>query len=481
MLTKLNVINNEKVASTSGKLFQTHNPAHQSEVVASYPLSEPIDMLSAVDAAQTALPGWRATPIPARAAILRKAARLLVERVNPVSEHFTREEGKTLPEARMETLRAAEILEYFSGQGRYPIGEMYPAETPKNQLYSLREPVGIVGLITPWNFPIAIPTWKLAPALLYGNAVILKPASAAPGPACDLVECLLDAGLPAGVVNLVMGSGSSLGNVLLTDERINAVSFTGSEEVGTRLRTDNAGKKKLQMELGGKNPLVILADANLEKAVNAVIFGAFWSAGEKCTATSRLIVEKPVLEQVLEMLVKKIKELKVGDGLIDGIQICPLINRQAVNTVADICRAGETAGAELLVGGNILSEGEYADGCYFAPSLYHLPKPEGPLWTEELFGPVCAVVSADSPEQALALANDTRFGLVASVYTQSLPSAQEFIQGFHTGIVQINRATTGADVHVPFGGIKQSGSGGREQGLAAREFYTNLKTVYLEW
>jgi acyl-CoA reductase-like NAD-dependent aldehyde dehydrogenase len=482
MIERKNLINGKQVAATYGKTFVTKNPAHLSETVASYQMSDIADVSSAIAAARAAFAEWSAVPMPARGGYLRKAARILASRVGEVAREFTREEGKTLGEATGETNRAAEILEYFAGQARYPMAENYPPETPGNLLYTTREPLGVVGLITPWNFPIAIPAWKLAPALLYGNTVVIKPASSAPAPAYALVEALTEAGIPDGVINLVTGSGALLGTAITNDDNVAAISFTGSEEAGNEIYQHAAlSRKKVQMELGGKNAVVILADADVDKAVEQSAFGAYWSAGQKCTATSRIIVAAPVHDQVVEKLVKLIGKLKVGDGLADGVQISPLIDRKAVAHVTELCEEGVAGGAKCLIGGKMLTKGDYSDGCYFAPSLYELDKPEGALWEEELFGPVAVVIRAQDAEEALELANNTRYGLVTSIFTQSLHWAHYFAQGLQTGIVQINRATVGADVHVPFGGIKASGSGGKEQGLAAREFYTKVKTVYVEW
>jgi acyl-CoA reductase-like NAD-dependent aldehyde dehydrogenase len=482
MIERKNWINGKWVDATYGKTFVTKNPAHLNETIATYQLSDIADVTAAIAAARAAFAGWSAVPLPVRGGYLRKAARILASRVAEVAREFTREEGKTLGEATGETNRAAEILEYFAGQARYPLAETYPPEVPGNMLYTTREPLGVVGLITPWNFPIAIPAWKLAPALLYGNTVVLKPASSAPAPAYALVEALTEAGIPDGVINLVTGSGALLGTAITNNDDVAAISFTGSEDAGNDIYQHAAlSRKKVQMELGGKNAAVILADADVDKAVEQAAFGAFWSAGQKCTATSRIIVEAPVYDTVVEKLVTLIGKLKVGDGLTEGMQISPLIDRKAVAHVADLCEEGVAGGARCLIGGTMLTEGEYSDGCYFAPSLYELEKPEGALWEEELFGPVAVIIKAKDADDALTLANTTRYGLVASVFTQSLHWAHRFAQGLQTGIVQINRPSVGADVHVPFGGIKASGSGGKEQGLAAREFYSKLKTVYVEW
>jgi alpha-ketoglutaric semialdehyde dehydrogenase len=482
MIERKNLINGKLVDATYGKTFTTRNPAHLSETIASYQMSDIADVSNAIAAAKAAFGGWSALPLPVRGGYLRKAARILTSLVAEVAREFTREEGKTLGEATGETNRAAEILEYFAGQARYPLADNYPPETPGNMLYTMREPLGVVGLVTPWNFPIAIPTWKMAPALLYGNTVVIKPASSAPAPAYALVEALTEAGIPDGVINLITGSGALLGTAITNSPDIAAISFTGSEEAGNDIyQHATLSRKKVQMELGGKNAVVILADADLDKAVEQAVFGAYWSAGQKCTATSRIIVEAPVYDIVVEKLLARIGKLKVGDGLTEGVQISPLIDRKALSHVADLCEEGVAMGAKCLIGGSMLTDGRYSDGCYFAPSLYELAQPEGALWEEELFGPVAAVIRAKDPAEALELANTTRYGLVASVFTQSLHWTHYFAQGLQAGIVQINRATTGADVHVPFGGMKASGSGGREQGLAAREFYTRLKTVYLEW
>jgi alpha-ketoglutaric semialdehyde dehydrogenase len=418
-------------------------------------------------------------PAPARGEILRKAAELLDQRAEAVGRDLTREEGKTLAEGIGETKRAVAILRYYAGQTLEPDGETYPSISPVTFLYARREPVGVVAAITPWNFPIAIPAWKIAPALAYGNTVVWKPAEIVPLTAVHFLRALVDAGLPPGVLNLVLGKGSEVGTVLTTHDGVDAVTFTGSNPVGRAIQMQAIQHgKKVQLELGGKNPAVVLADANLDHAAEHVARGAFLSAGQKCTATSRVIVEQPVVKEFQERLVALIEGWKLGDPLDTATRVGPVVSRDQLETVTGYLDAGAKEGGRVLTGGKRATN--LGDGYYVQPTVITDLSRDSKVAREEIFGPVAAIVPAASYDEAVRLANDTPFGLTSSLFTTDLSRALKFAQEIRTGVVKINQESAGLEYHVPFGGMKESSSGSREQGKAAREFFTQWKTVYLD-
>jgi len=474
-----NYINGEWRASASGETFENRNPARASEVIGHFAASSAEDVEAAVAAASEAALGWAETSAIARANILYKASEILAARVQEVGRDLTREEGKTLKEGIGETTRAVQILRYFAGEAQQPIGEHYPSTNPTTMLYTLREPLGVTGIITPWNFPIAIPAWKIAPALAFGNTVIFKPASYTPLCAVHLVEALAEAGLPAGVLNLVTGSAGKVGDPLVRDERVVAISFTGSNDVGQEIRRAATERgAKVQLELGGKNPAIVMADADIDHAIQQVINGAMMSTGQKCTATSRAIVDRRIATELTERLAKQIASLKVGDPLADGTTIGPLISADAAERVHGEAVRAKDAGVARLTGGG--RPDELADGHFLTPALFADVDPASRLGQEELFGPVLGVIPVDDIDEAIAVANQVRYGLSASLFTRDLGRALEFVRRIHAGIVHVNSETAGAEPHVPVGGYKGSSSYSREQGKAAREFYTQIKTVYLD-
>jgi aldehyde dehydrogenase (NAD+) len=433
----------------------------------------------AVAAAHAAVAGWRATPAPGRGDILRKAADLLEARAADVGRDLTREEGKTLAEGIGETRRAVQILRYYAAQTLEPDGETYPSHSANTFLYARREPVGVVSAITPWNFPIAIPAWKIAPALAYGNSVVWKPAELVPLTAVHLVQALVDAGLPDGVLNLVIGKGSEVGDVLVTHDAVQAITFTGSNAVGRALQRKAIERgKKVQLELGGKNPAVVLDDADLDLAAEQVARGAFLSAGQKCTATSRVIVEAAVLQPFQERLAALAETWKLGDPLEADTRVGPLVSADQLQSVTDYLDIARQEGGRALAGGS--RPDHLGDGYYIKPTVLTDVGPESRVVREEIFGPVAAVLSAGSYDEAVALANDTRYGLCASVFTNDLTRALRFADDIHAGVVKINQESAGLEFHVPFGGMQESSSGSREQGKAAREFFTQWKTVYMD-
>ncbi len=453
------------------------NPAAPDEHVATVLNAGPEIAADAVEAAAEAVAPWRETPAPARGDVLRRAADLVEERAAAIGRDLAREEGKTLAEAVGETRRAAAILRYYGGQTLEPDGETYPSHSASTFLYARREPVGVVAAITPWNFPIAIPAWKLAPALAYGNTVVWKPAEIVPLTSTHLANALADAGLPEGVLNLVLGRGSVVGDTLVAHERVDAVTFTGSNAVGRALQlaATRAGKK-VQLELGGKNPAVVLADADLELAAEQVARGAFLSAGQKCTATSRVIVEEPVLEELGERVAALARAWPVGDPLDETTKVGPLASASQLDTVCSYLDLAEHDGARVLAGGGRVERAGY----FVEPTvLAGLPATSRVL-REEIFGPVAALLPAGSYEEAVALANDTPFGLTAAVFTRDLGAAFRFAREIRAGVVKVNQESAGIEYQAPFGGMRESSSGPREQGKVAREFFTQWKTVYLD-
>jgi aldehyde dehydrogenase (NAD+) len=475
-----NYIGGEWRPASSGRTLEDRNPADRDDLVGVFAASGEADVRQAIGAAEEAYQSWRLSSPIARANILHKAATILESRIPEVGRELTREEGKTLKEGIGETTRAVQILRYFAGEAQQPSGEHYPSANPHTLLYTTREPLGVVAIITPWNFPIAIPAWKIAPALAFGNTVVFKPASLTPLSALRLVEALAEAGLPAGVLNLVTGSAADVGDPLVADPRVVAITFTGSNETGAELRKSAAERgAKLQLELGGKNPAIVLADADLDHALGQVVAGAMMSTGQKCTATSRAIVDRQIAGRFTEMLTERIAALKVGDPLAAETQIGPLIDDRAADRVAGEVETAKNAGVDLLVGGERLG-GDLARGAFLAPALFADVDPASRLGQVELFGPVLGVIPVDSLEEAMQVANQVKFGLSASIFTRDLGKALAFAREIEAGVVHVNSETAGAEPQVPFGGMKGSSSYSREQGKAAREFFTQTKTVYVD-
>jgi len=458
------------------------NPADIRELVSVHIRATRADAREAIAAARRAFPAWRDTPAPSRGAYLFKVASLLRARADDIARDFTREEGKTLAEAKGEVLRAAQIFEFFGGEGRRLVGETFPADTPQTFLYTIREPLGVCALITPCNFPIAIPAWKMARALVAGNTVVVKPATNTPLTAVRLFQCLEEAGLPAGVANLVFGPGAEVGDVFADHEDVKGISFTGSNAVGKAL-SERARRRlvKVQLELGGKNPLLLADDGDMAKAVAFTIDGAFSATGQKCTATSRALVPRRRYDEFVAKVAAAARALKVGNGLAEGVQMGPLIDEAALSRVLSYIAQAQEEGATLVCGGERLAEGALAHGYFVAPTVFGAVTPTMKIWQEEVFGPVLAVMPYDDFEEALALANDTEYGLAASLVTCDLARAMRFIKEIEAGVVHVNSATVGAACHVPFGGYKGSSSGSREQGHEALAFFTQIKSVYLDY
>ncbi|RJQ45204.1 MAG: aldehyde dehydrogenase family protein [Gaiellales bacterium] len=476
-----NLIGGKWVDSASGETYANVNPADTDDVVGHFQSSTVEDVRAAIAAAGEARAEWKAMGAPRRGFILSKAARIIERDLEKIAEGLTREEGKTLVEARGETARGVQIFDFHAGEGWRLTGDTTPSEFPRTMLYTVREPLGVVGLITPWNFPIAIPAWKLAPALVSGNTVVLKPASTAPLTALRIVEALVEAGLPDGVLNFVTGSGSVVGNELAANPAVRGVSFTGSDTVGSDLYSQVTGRgAKCQCEMGGKNPLILMDDGDVDKAVAFALNGAMWSTGQKCTATSRAIVHKDVIDEFTEKVVAGARAIKVGNGLDPETQVGPAIDEAQMNAVLAYIDVGRLE-AELLCGGNRLTDPPHDRGYFVEPTVFGGVTNDMRIAREEIFGPVLGIIGFSEFEEAMAIANDTRFGLAASLVTRDLSRAMEFVDGIEAGLVHVNTPTVGAEVQVPFGGMKDSSTGTREQGQVAVDFYTELKTVYLEY
>ena len=481
MQTYQNYIGGAWIDARGGGTIENRNPANPSDLIGLWPRSTSEDMTAAIGAAVAAAPDWAGTSALKRGEILLRAAALLEARVAEVAADMTREEGKTGREATGETLRGVAILRYYAGEGAQPIGEVYPSANTRTMLYTMHVPLGVVGVITPWNFPVAIPLWKIAPALLYGNTVVFKPAELTPLTATKLVKILEEAGLPAGVLNMVVGYGDEVGPALTGDPRVTGVSFTGSNRVGRAIqRVVEERGGKAQLELGGKNPVVVLADADLDQAAALTVQGAMMSAGQKCTATSRAIVERAVLEPFTRKVVERVNALVTGDGADEATTVSPIVSAAQRDRIKGYLDLAREESVETLAGGELLEGPEYHGGYFVRPTVYANVRPESRLAQEEIFGPVVGIIPADDYEEAVRIANGVRFGLAASIFTRDIAKGLRFTQDIQAGIVHINGETAGAEPQVPFGGMKESSSFSREQGKAAAHFFTQLKTVYFD-
>ena len=477
----LNFIGGHWVASRTQRTFPNINPANTDDNVGVFQASGPDDIAAAFTAAEGAQPAWAALPAPRRGEYLFKAAEILESQLTSVATDMTREEGKTLPEATGEVKRAINILRYFGGEGSRLFSYQIPSERENVFCFTLRKPLGVVALITPWNFPSAIPAWKMAPALVAGNTVVMKPASLAPLSALRLVEALERAGLPAGVVNFVTGGGGDVGDAMLEHPSLKAISFTGSCQVGDRLY-EKATRRRLrvQLEIGGKNPTVVLADANPDFAAATLVNAAFFSTGQKCTACSRAIVERAAYEPLVEKLFARTRALKIGNGLEAGIDIGPAVDESQLKTDLDYIAIAQREDAQLLCGGKRLTGGAYNKGFFIEPTIFGGVTPTMRIAQEEVFGPVLALMVAEDFEDAMRLANGVRFGLSAAIISNDLSRVHQFVNRIEAGLITVNLPTAGVEYQLPFGGTKESSFGMREQGPLALDFYTESRTVYLK-
>ncbi len=480
MQTFGNYINGEWI--TTGDTFEDRNPANTDEVVGLFVKGSVADMDRAAEAAAEAFPKWAAMAAPNRGAILFKAAEILDSRFEAIAAEMTREEGKTLPEAKGETRRAINILKYFAGEGSRMGGHLVPSERDRVHMFAIRKPIGVVGLITPWNFPIAIPCWKLAPALICGNTVVIKPASASPLSAWRLVEALHDAGIPKGVINFVAGSGATLGAAMINAKPVKAVSFTGSDKTGKWIHTEASKRMlRIQLEMGGKNPTIVLNDCDFNASVENVVNAAFFSTGQKCTATSRAIVEDGIYDQFVAALVERTKKLKTGNGMEAGIDIGPAVDEAALKTILDYIEIGKKEAGAPLCGGNRLTGGAYDKGYFVEPTIFADVTEDMRIAKEEIFGPVLAVMRAKDFADAMRIANGSEYGLSASVQSSNVSRVFDFVYGMEAGLLTVNLPSAGVEYQLPFGGTKDSSFGPKEQGPAAFDFYSDYKTVYLKY
>ena len=476
-----NLIGGEWHPAASGKTTLNINPADHDDIVGAFPSSSPEDVNAAVAAAKKAFATWRLVPAPKRAEILVRAGILLQQRKEQFARDMTREMGKVLAETRGDVQEAIDEAFYVAGEGRRLFGQTTPSELQNKFAMSVRMPVGVVGLITPWNFPMAIPSWKLFPALVSGNTCVIKPASDTPISVYNLVQTLVDAGLPPGVVNIVSGSGSATGNALVEHPDVRAISFTGSSEIGSHVAQRAAATfKPVSLEMGGKNAQIVLDDANLELALDGALWGSFGTTGQRCTATSRILLQKGIARKFTDEFVARAKKLKIGNGLDESVQVGPQVNKSQIETSTKYVDIATKEGAKLLCGGHVLTSGDYAKGTFFEPTVLSAVTPNMRIACEEVFGPVVALIEFDTFEQAIEIANSIDYGLSTALYTQNVNRAFAAIRDLEAGITYINAPTIGAEVHLPFGGVKHTGNGHRE-GLGALDFFTTWKAVYVDY
>lgn len=468
-------INGKWVKSSSSKKFNTYNPAN-GRPLAGFQQGTEKDVKKAIEAAEKAQKKWSALPVPKRAQYLFVIAALLRENKEKLARTVSQEMGKVLVEARGDVQEAIDVFEYMAGEGRRFFGHTTPSELPDKFCMTVRRPIGIVGIITPWNFPIAVPSWKIAPALICGNSIIFKPSSDTPLCGFELVKILENSGLPPGVINLVPGPGKSVGAEIIKNPKIRGVSFTGSTSTGKWI-TQNAGVKKLGLELGGKNAIIVMDDANLDLATDGIIWGAFGTTGQRCTATSRVIVHKKVKRKLEKLLVKKVRKMKLGSGLNPKTDIGPLVNKAAVEKTKKYVEIGKQEGGKLLCGGSVPN----MKGNFYRPTIFTNVKKYMRIAKEEIFGPVLSILSAKDFNNAMEIANSVRYGLSSSIYTQSIKNAFKAINKIEAGITYINSSTIGSEVHLPFGGIKGTGNGTREAGWTGLEEFSEIKTVYIDY
>jgi acyl-CoA reductase-like NAD-dependent aldehyde dehydrogenase len=470
-----NFVGGEWRPSSSRRTYEKRGPWRPSELIGEFPASAAADVNDAVEAAAAVYRVWSRSAGAARGETLRRSADAVDRRVEQIAQDMTLEMGKPIREARMEAARMAQILRFFAGEGLRETGARYEQAATGSVVYTMRRALGVVGLITPWNFPAAIPAWKAAPALAYGNTVVMKLAQEAPLTGLHLAACFEEGGLPAGVFNIVVGRGSEVGTPLVEHPKVKAISFTGSVAVGQQVRGEaTALGKRVQLELGGHNPLIVMADADLDRAAEAAYAGAFWSAGQKCTATRRILVEGSVYDDFRSRLLARIERGVVGDPADPQTEVGPIVNESQLEEVLSGIEKGRAEGGTLLAGGERIHDEAYL----LAPTLFEGLADDAFLSCQEVFGPVTSLFRFSSLDEALRRANAVEYGLSASIFTSSLASARQFAQEIEAGIIRVNGQTAGADVHVPFGGVKSSGFGPHEQGRAAREFYTEVVTVY---
>ena len=477
-----NFIDGEWVEASTGQTFENCNPADTRDVIGIFQRSGKADVDAAVGAAKQAFAKWRLIPAPRRAEIIYRAAEMLMERKEDCARDMTREMGKILKETRGDVQEAVDTAYYMAGEGRRMFGPTTPSELPNKFAMAVRQPIGICGMITPWNFPMAIPSWKLLPALVCGNTCVIKPAQDTPLSTFNLVRVLYDAGLPRGVVNIVTGFGSEVGTPITEHADVKAISLTGSSAVGRIVGTTAAKSfKHCSLELGGKNPMIVLDDANLDLAIEGGLWGGFGTTGQRCTATSRIIVQKGIYREFIEQYVERAKALKVGNGLDETVEMGPAINENQLKIDLSYVDIGKAEGARLKCGGNRLDKGEYQSGYFVEPTVFVDVDPQMRIAQEEIFGPVVSIIACDDLEDGIEIANGIDYGLSSALYTKDVNKAFVAMRDLHAGITYINAPTIGAEVHLPFGGVKATGNGHREGGLGAIDFFSEWKSIYVDY
>jgi aldehyde dehydrogenase (NAD+) len=477
-----NYIEGKWCDAASGKRFENRNPANWSEVIGSFPDSAAADVDRAVKSAATAYEAWRLTPAPKRGEIIKRTGDLLVKYKEDLAREMTREMGKVLLETRGDVQEGIDTAYYAATEGRRLFGRTAPSELPDKFNTSIRQPLGVAGVITPWNFPMAIPTWKIFPALVCGNTVVFKPAEDTPATAARFVEILLEAGLPEKVIQLVNGFGPSVGMPIVEHPQVKLISFTGSTPVG-KLISSIASKdlKRVSLELGGKNAQIVMSDADLELALEGVLWGAFGTAGQRCTATSRLILHEAIHDKFLALLIKRAEKLRLGNGLEPTTDVGPVINQKQLDKILSYIRVGKDEGAKLEIGGERYAEGACKNGFFIRPTIFSQVEPEMRIAKEEIFGPVLAVIKVKTLDEAIRVLNNTKYGLSSSLYTRDVNAAFRAIRDIEAGITYINGPTIGAEAHMPFGGVKETGNGHREGGWPVFEFFTEIKTIFIDY
>jgi len=476
-----NYIDGRWVESASGAAFDDLDPA-TGEVIATATRSGPADIDKAIEAARRAAEAWRLTPAPKRGEILYRAGEIMIQRKDDLAKEMTREMGKVLAEARGDVQEGIDMVYYTAGEGRRQFGDVVPAELPNKWAMSMRHPLGVVAAITPWNFPFAIPTWKVMPALVLGNTVVFKPASYTPMLAVRLVEIMDEAGLPKGVLNLVLGPGGEIGDHLVTHPGVDLVSFTGSSDAGAHI-SEIAGRllKRVSCELGGKNAIVVMDDANVDLAIDGIVWSAFGTSGQRCTAASRVIAHRGVADEVIEKVVGRAKKMRMGHGLEATTDLGPVVSKAAQEKVASYIPIAEKEGATVAAGGKIPRDGALAKGFFHEPTVLTDVKPNMRVAQEEIFGPVTAIIESASIDEAIRILNSTKYGLSCSIYTQNINNAFRFMRDAECGLVYVNAGTIGAEIQLPFGGMKSTGNGHREAGRAALDVYSEWKSIYIDY
>jgi alpha-ketoglutaric semialdehyde dehydrogenase len=476
-----NLIGADWKPAGSGATFASTSPADHDDIIGEFPASGPADVEAAVEAAKRAYPLWSAMPAPKRGEILFRIARLLAEHKEELSRLMTREMGKVLPEARGDVQEAIDVAYYMAGEGRRLFGQTVPSEMPDKFAMAIRRPIGVVGIITPWNFPVAIPGWKLFPALICGNTAVIKPASDTPACLVRFVELLVEGGIPDGVVNVVTGSGAEVGNAIVDHPDIRVISFTGHTDTGVEISTRAAKTlKRVSLELGGKNPIVIWEDADLDLALDGVVWSAFGTSGQRCTAASRLIVHRGVHDDFVHRLQQRVAKLVLGDGLDEHTDVGPVINEAAIERIASYTEIGRGE-AELVIGGDPARGGDLAKGSFFQPTIFTEVKPDARIAQEEIFGPVTSIIPVTEWDETVAIVNSVKYGLSTSLFTNDINLAFRSIRDFDSGLGYVNHGTIGAEAHLPFGGTKATGNGHREVGQASLDFFSEWKSVYIDY